>query len=254
MKFFIWLLLCLFCSLSQAQISAQAYVVLDQDGVILFEKNPNEVRSIASITKLFSLSQIVPVSRLINITKDEKDTLKGTRMRLKSGSYNELELIDAALSASNNEAAKSLGKHHNTLYVMAQEKYPDIHIVEPSGLDPNNKSSALALARSALIISKTPIAEHTIKPSMYVGNRSFRNTNPLLRKPGWDFILSKTGFINESGGCLVVVMRIGGKDYSVALLGSSNTRQRWKDLSQLRGIISNEPYFMYNTTKRIRNS
>ena len=230
---------------ANAQISAQSYVVMDQDGYVLFQKNPDDVRPIASITKLYSLSHIVPISQPINITESEIDRLKNTRMRLRHGSYDELELVDAALSASNNEAAKSLGKAHWLSYQIAQKKFPDVYMVEPSGLDPNNRASAMALARSAFEIAKLPIAEHTLKTTMFVGKTGFRNTNPLLNLPGWDFKLSKTGFINEAGGCLIVVMTVAGRDYSIAILGSKDTRQRWKDLSQLRGLISEEPYFKF---------
>lgn len=242
MKTVFFILALFFCTLSSAQISAKSYVVMDQDGSVLFQKNAHEIRSIASITKLYSLSFIQPISQPIFITDKESDRLKHTRMRLKRGSYDELELLDAALSASNNEAAKSLGSTHWVSYEIAQRKFPDVHIVEPSGLDPNNRASAMALARTALEISHMPIAQHTLRPTTTVGSVLFKNTNPLLTKPGWDFKLSKTGFINESGGCLIAVITVSGRDYSVAILGSSDTRQRWKDLSQLRGLISSEPY------------
>jgi D-alanyl-D-alanine endopeptidase (penicillin-binding protein 7) len=171
-------------------------------------------------------------------------------MRLKTGIYDEIDLFGVALSASNNEAAKSLGKAHWLAFELAQKKYPNVYIVEPSGLDPKNKSSALALALGALEISNTSIAAYTLKKIVTVNKLNFNNTNPLLQKSGWNFKLSKTGFINESGGCLVVVFTVSGRDYSVAILGSANTKQRWADLSQLRYLISDEPYFVYNSIQK----
>lgn len=247
---FLFVFLFFISSLVNAEISASSYAVIDQDGNVLFEKNSDEIRSIASITKLFSLSQITPDLNTVSISKDEKDRIKNTRMRLRIGVYDEIQLLGAALSASNNEAAKSLGKAHWVAFELAKKKYPDVLIVEPSGLDPNNRSSALALAKGALQISNTSIAQYTLKKTILVNNINFNNTNPLLQKFGWNFKLSKTGFINESGGCLLVVFTVSGRDYSVAILGSTNTKQRWADLSQLRYLISNEPYFVYNSIQK----
>jgi D-alanyl-D-alanine carboxypeptidase len=73
---FLFLILFFISTFANAEISAPSYVVIDQNGNVLFEKNSDEIRSIASITKLFSLSQIIPSSQNIHISKDEKDLLK----------------------------------------------------------------------------------------------------------------------------------------------------------------------------------
>ena len=53
----------------------------------------------------------------------------------------------------------------------------------------------------------------------------FRNTNTLVGK-GYHFIVSKTGFINKSGGCIVMMLDTVYGVRTVILLGSKNTKTR----------------------------
>lgn len=64
----------------------------------------------------------------------------------------------------------------------------------------------------------------------------YRNTNPLVRNPEWHVEVSKTGFINEAGHCLVMQTRIGGRRLYVVFLdavgkltpvGDSNRLRTW---------------------------
>lgn len=235
-----------------AQISAKSYIVLDEGGQILFERNAQEVRSIASITKLISLSHVSPNSKPIEITNEERDTVKHTRMRIK-GVYPENELLGLALVHSNNEAAKAVGRANPLQFKEAQKRFPDIFLVEPSGLDPNNRASAEALARAGLEISKMSIAEQTVKPTTFLGGHSYKSTNPLLQAKGWNFKLSKTGYIREAGGCIVVVIEVAGKLYSVVVLGSSDTRQRWRDLALIRKLFDNESFADFSPQIKSKN-
>ena len=47
------------------------------------------------------------------------------------------------------------------------------------------------------------------------------NTNRLVGSPGWDILLSKTGYTNEAGRCLVMRLRTAGKTVLVVLLNAS---------------------------------
>ena len=60
----------------------------------------------------------------------------------------------------------------------------------------------------------------------------FWNTNPLVRN-GDDVVVSKTGYIHESGGCLVMLMNTEFGQRIVALLGSRNTHTRFPEAVEL---------------------
>ncbi len=62
----------------------------------------------------------------------------------------------------------------------------------------------------------------------------FVNTNPLVRKPGWSIHLSKTGFTNDAGHCLVMLTRLDGRPTAVVLLDSFGKYTRIADANRLR--------------------
>ena len=71
----------------------------------------------------------------------------------------------------------------------------------------------------------------------------YANTNGLVRGHVWDIGLSKTGFINEAGRCLVMRVRLASKDLVVILLDSwgKNSRignaqriKKWLETSTVR--------------------
>jgi len=53
----------------------------------------------------------------------------------------------------------------------------------------------------------------------------FHNTNPIIGNRH-NFIVSKTGFINASGGCIVMMLDTDVGRRIVVVLGSKNTRTR----------------------------
>jgi serine-type D-Ala-D-Ala endopeptidase (penicillin-binding protein 7) len=225
------LLLC--ATTAHATVTAKSYIVTAMDGRVIAERQADDVRSIASITKLVTVerNQGLPADELITIIASD---LRDGRMRstpLKIGqSYPRSALIELALVSSDNVAAIALGR------TAPETAVPEnFRIVEASGLNPENKTTARSLAEYArhLYVSANNLAATSVQPTT-TGPALRRSTNPLLTKPGWEFHLSKTGFINNSGGCLVVVTRIGGELMTVVLLGSTSVKQRWRDLAELR--------------------
>ncbi len=228
------LLVCLFAFPAIAQVTAQSYIVIAQDGRVLAEHDADTLRPLASITKLVSLSLVRPGFDEVTITLEERDTIKGTRMRLRPGSYVQHDLLEAALINSNNEAAKAVGRSIPNLIADVNKLNADrgfnLNIVEPSGLDPNNIGTARALAKLLWVIKDEPTAHISIEPTTKHG----KTTNAFLGRPGWEFQVSKTGYIKEAGGCLVTMVKIGGEWVAVAILGSTSVRERWRDLARIR--------------------
>jgi D-alanyl-D-alanine carboxypeptidase len=241
------------CVAKPAPVTAKAYVVMDMDGNVLKEQNADDVRSIASITKLVTVSKasLAAGEEQIMILQEDLKLGKMRSTPLKVGqSYSRAELMELALVSSDNVAAMALGRT-----APAGETTLPSHttIVEASGLDPQNRSTARDLAELARKLYNTEIAATSVQPSATIGNR--RSTNPLIGKPGWTFYLSKTGFINDSGGCLVVITQAGDRLLTFVILGSQDTKQRWRDLYQLRKEFDTsefaEPWYK-RAIKRIR--
>lgn len=214
-------------------MTARSYAVTDMSGNVIVSKDPDVSRPIASITKLITTSRNLglPDDELITIT--EADVRNG-RMRttpLRVGqSYSRRVLIDLALVNSDNVAAIALGR--TTPIPASVPKHTTY--VEASGLDPDNRSTARELTEIARSLYSTELAVRSVQPYVSIGGTVRKNTNPLIGAPGWTFYLTKTGFINPSGGCLVVITKIKDQIVAVAILGSVDTRQRWRDLAEIR--------------------
>jgi D-alanyl-D-alanine endopeptidase (penicillin-binding protein 7) len=222
-----------------AAVSADAYIITDMEGKVLLEKNADEVRAIASISKLVVAQNSVALdpNELITISRsDIRDgKMRSTPLRV-GEAYTRKQLTELALVSSDNVAAVALGR------TVPENRSAHATIVEPSGLSPDNRSSARRVAELARSLYKTEVAEVSTRPATEVGGR--RSTNPLLTKEGWSFYLSKTGFINSSGGCLVVITEIAQKPVTVVILGAKNTKQRWIDLVELRRQLGDRDFFV----------
>jgi D-alanyl-D-alanine endopeptidase (penicillin-binding protein 7) len=137
-------------------------------------------------------------------------------------SKNDQTLVQRALVSSDNRAANQLcndypGGRSDCIFMMnlkAKELgLTETKFVEPTGLSVFNISNAEELIKIVEAASKYPEIIHasqTIK----------RNTNPLVAKNR--LTVSKTGFINAAGGCIVLMQ----DQRIVVILGSKNTRTR----------------------------
>jgi D-alanyl-D-alanine endopeptidase (penicillin-binding protein 7) len=108
---------------------------------------------------------------------------------------------------------------------------------DPTGLDANNVSNARDLGKLVLAANEyAEITEASGKPqvSIKVKRRwwQFGNTNPLVRNSN-DVRVSKTGYINESGGCVVMLLDTDQGQRVIVLLGSKNTQTRIPELEQI---------------------
>ena len=230
------LLLC--SSITGHAVTAQSFIVTGMQGISLLEKNADERRSIASITKLFVAEQSTKLdpNEMIEVTRDD---LKAGRMRstpLQAGkSYTRRQLTELALIPSDNVAAIALGRSAPPATSYAT-------LVESSGLNPENQSTARELAAAARELYATEVGLVSTKTTTEVGQR--HSTNPFLNKEGWHFLLSKTGFINQSGGCLVVVLTVKQQLVTVVVLGAKNTKERWQDLIEIRKLLGDNDFYV----------
>jgi D-alanyl-D-alanine endopeptidase (penicillin-binding protein 7) len=102
--------------------------------------------------------------------------------------------------------------------------------VESSGLNLMNISTAEDLISIIMEAAKYPeivLASRTSEVKIKIRKKwfIFHNTNPSIGKRH-DFVVSKTGFINASGGCVVIMMDTEIGRRIVVVLGSKNTRTR----------------------------
>src|SRR5690625_8006058 len=105
------------------------------------------------------------------------------------------------------------------------------HSVDATGLSSSNVSPARDLIKLVNAAYRHPlIRDLSINPGKWVQVRGPRyglqygNTNPLVRSSRWNVSLSKTGYLDAAGRCLVMVAEMDGEPRVVVLLDSLGTR------------------------------
>jgi len=230
-------------------------IVMDADGNIIYGKDPYTVRPIASITKVMTAMVILDaglnLDEKITITKDDRDLVKLTGSRLEYGAkLSRRELILLALMSSENRAATALGRTFpggmDAFIVAMNQKARDVGMTDswfadPAGLMSENVSTAADLALMIDAASEYPIIRQAtttrrqeVRPYAKRGPLTYGNTNRLLKNANWDIELSKTGYINEAGRCLVMQANIEGEDVSIVLLNSFGKLTPFGDSNRLR--------------------
>jgi D-alanyl-D-alanine endopeptidase (penicillin-binding protein 7) len=240
--------------------SAKALVINQQTGEIVYAKNTNIPTPIASVTKLMTamvmLDAHLPLDELLSIGDEDVDYLKGTGSRLRVGTVlTRGELLQLALIASENRAASALGRYYpggKQAFVQAMNYKAQLlgmqstKFVDSTGLDSSNVSTAEDLVKMVNAAYHYPeIRQVTTLPSQEItlygrqNTLSFVNTNALVRGGDWVIGLSKTGFINEAGRCLVMQAEISGQPMIIVLLDSAGKMTRIGDANRVRKWVEN---------------
>jgi D-alanyl-D-alanine endopeptidase (penicillin-binding protein 7) len=184
----------------------------------------DQVRSIASISKLLTVMVVL----------DQNQDLDQTTDGITRG-----ELIEMALVKSDNRAAEMLCSNYpggKPYCVNAMNKKARLlgmensNFVEPTGLSIMNVSTArdlIKLVQEASLYPQINKAAETSEVKIKIRKKwlVFRNTNPIIGKRH-KFIVSKTGFINAAGGCIVLMLDTDIGKRIVVVLGSKNTHTR----------------------------
>lgn len=213
-------------------ITATSWIVADGDGEIIQSENMYENRSIASITKLMTVMVVLDANQDLN------EYIKP---------YTRRELIQLAIVHSDNRASETLcrnypGGRNNCIRAMNEKARSlgmiNSSFVDPTGLGPMNISTAydlIKLVRGAELypeivrasnMKEVRIAKSVKKKKSYL---IFKNTNPLVSTK--EFIVSKTGYIRASGGCIIMMLNTDVGRRIVVLLNSKNTKTRIPEAS-----------------------
>ena len=233
--------------------SSAALVLDEQTGEVLYGKNAGLVHPIASITKLMTAMVVLDANldpeEKITVTNDDVDFLRGSSSRLAVGvTLTRDEMLRLALMASENRAAASLSRYYpggREAFVQAMNLKARLlglqgtHYADPTGLSSTNVSTAEDLAKLVSAAHRyAKISEYSTTSglSMTVGKRvmAFRNTNALVGNRDWDIGLSKTGYINEAGRCIVMQAALAGRTVVIVLLDSWGKYTRTADAVRVR--------------------
>ncbi len=241
--------------------AAAAIIFNPANGQVLWEENSQDKRSIASITKVMTTVVFLEDNPDLTqeVTVERSDVYAASTTYLKANDRLPLsEVLHLVLIASDNAAARVLARvsHGGTASFVERmnEKALELGLentsfADPSGLNPNNVSSAYDLSRlisfAAADERVAPImrtATYTVKTNRRTIN--IHSTNRLVME-GMDVMGGKTGFISKAGYCLATLLRLPqGNQIAVVVLGAQSnpgrfweTRHLFNWLSDKAGVI-----------------
>lgn len=226
-----------------------AYVIDVASNEVLLSKNDDDVRPIASLTKLMTglivTDAQLPLDETIVIEPEDVDRLKFSSSRLKVGTeLTRRQALHLALMSSENRASHALARTYPggvSAFVSAMNNkarqlgMDHTQYVDPTGLSSRNQSSARDLAILGAAAYQRPLLrKYSTSPGYQLavdGSRPLRyvNSNRLVRAGEWNIGLQKTGYINEAGQCLLMQTRVDGRDVIMVFLDSASKITRIKD-------------------------
>jgi D-alanyl-D-alanine endopeptidase (penicillin-binding protein 7) len=220
---------------------------------VLLAKKAEQVVPIASITKLMTamvaLDANLPPEDMLTISDEDCDPVMGTTSRLRVGwSLSRADMLHVALMSSENRAAAALSRYYpggRPAFIQAMNAraaelgMSNTHFVNPNGLTSENVSTAFDLVKLVQAAYQYPLIREYSTDRYYnvqIGRRilPYVNTNRLIGRPDWDIEVQKTGFISESGECLVMRAIVDGRSLIMIFLDSYGKLTRFADARRVR--------------------
>ncbi|HGK4258608.1 TPA: D-alanyl-D-alanine endopeptidase [Klebsiella pneumoniae] len=216
---------------SQPEIASGSAMIVDlATKKIIYASQPDLVRPMASITKVMTamvvLDAHLPLDEMLTVDISHTPEMKGiySRVRLNS-QISRRDMLLLALMSSENRAAASLAHHYpggydafiRAMNAKAQALgMTHTRYVEPTGLSVHNVSTARDLTKLLIASEQYPLIgqlsttkEETATFAHPAYSLPFRNTNHLVYRDNWNIQLTKTGFTNAAGHCLMVMDAFG---------------------------------------------
>lgn len=247
------------------QIASRAALVMDEEsGDILYEKNADAPLPIASLTKLVAVRVFLDTRPSLNTVvsyniQDERfnhqyvdSPFEAARLKVKNGETMTIEdLLYASLVGSANNTVESLVRISGLTREEFIRRMNDsavlwgartAHFDDPTGLSPNNVSSARDFAIIAKEAFRNPIIQKASVTKQYVfatintkKRHVIKNTNSLVSSGVFELTGSKTGYLHEAGYCLIARMPYRSK-MIIAIAFGDIARQ--KNNAQIAALLS----------------
>ncbi|MGG1947457.1 M56 family metallopeptidase [Trinickia sp. NRRL B-1857] len=236
--------------------SNHVVVIDDNSGQVLVRKRPDDIVPIASLTKLMTAMVVLDtqpdMNRTIRVDAHDAEALRSSRTGLPVGSRLPLyAVLQLALMSSNNSAAYALARDYPGGFTafraamrakIAALGLKHTTIDEPTGLSPHNTSTAsdvsvmVNAAARYPAIARATTASHSVVP---IDGKlvEYRNTNPLVGQKGWDIALSKTGFTDAAGRCLIMRLRTVRDSVTMVFLDAEPSAFPVRDAINIRRLL-----------------
>jgi len=253
-------------------ISASALVIDQEAGSTVYQKNSDRTMPIASITKLMTAMVVLDANQSMNemltISDADIDRLRHSSSRLRPGTtLSRRELLQLSLMSSENRATSALSRYYpggKRACVIAMNKKARLlgmknsGFADPTGLDGDNRATAKDLvqmvnaANNYGLIKQITTTSHYLVDAAHRAPMEFRNTNALVKNKdsnNWRIGLSKTGYINEAGHCLVMQAQIANRPMIIVLLNAQGKYSGVGDANRIKKWLERTSYGHNNAAR-----
>jgi serine-type D-Ala-D-Ala endopeptidase (penicillin-binding protein 7) len=236
--------------------AAAAIIFNPVTGQVLYEENSQDKRSIASITKVMTALVFLEDNPDLTqeVTMERSDVFAASTTYLKANDHiTESELLHLLLIASDNGAARALSRssHGGTAQFVERMNEKAIELglqntsfADPSGLNPNNVSSAFDLSHLITFAASDERIASIMRTPTYTVTTNRRqipihSTNHLLMSGDVNVLGGKTGFIGKAGYCLATLLQLPqGNPVAVVVLGAHSNNGRFWETRHLFNWLS----------------
>ncbi len=241
-------------------IRSKAAVVLDvRTGAEIWSKNADEVRAIASTTKIFVAMAVRRKGMALDgwteiVREDARAATGGSRTRLDLGqTFKNRDLLRAMLMASDNRAPTALGRAAGLdraaliaeMNATARELgLKKTRFTDTSGLR-GNVSTAREMGLALRAALRDPVLAEimgtswaTVTSKSGYAKLQYGSTNAPLVVGKYKVTGGKTGYTRAAGYCFVTGAEVGGRGYVLVFLGAEGKQTRFVDFNRVAGWLA----------------
>ncbi len=257
--FLLWVIVGVLGSTARAdslpEVRSRSVVVIDaQTGAEIFGKDADEIRPIASTTKIFVAMAVrkkgLDLDAWTEITRaDVRHAIGGARTRLDiRRMFKNKDLLRAMLMASDNRAPTALGRaagmDPEELVAAMNGVAKDLHLKRTKFTDPTGLRGNVSTAREMAIALRAALEDDVLREIMGdpfevivgkwgVPRIAYGSTNQPLVVHKYDVIGGKTGYTRPAGYCFVTGARFGGREMMMIFLGAPEKSARFGDFNRV---------------------
>ena len=241
------------------EIKSRSAIVMDAEtGAEIFGKDADEIRPIASTTKIYVAMAVrkrgIDLDGWTEITRsDVKSARGGARTRLDVGQkFRNRDLLRAMLMASDNRAPTALGRavglDADGLITAMNKVAKDLHLKRTKFTDASGLRGNVSTAREMAIALRAALEDDVLRGIMgeefaevISKNRytkiGYGTTNQPLVAKRYAVIGGKTGYTTAAGYCFVTGAMFENREVVMAFLGADGKMTRFGDFNRVASWI-----------------
>ena len=241
------------------ELQSRAAIVIDaKSGDAILGKHADDVRHIASMTKLFVALAVrekgLDLDGWTAITAaDAREAAGGSRTRLPVGAkFKNIDLLRAMLMVSDNRAPTALGRaaglDPDALVAAMNGVAKRLHLAHTHFTCPNGLHGNVSTAREMTIALRAVLADDVLRDILGDTEQEvddqrgrvhidYGTTDRPLAAGRYDVIGGKTGYTDAAGYCFVVAAHLAGREIVMTFMGGGEEGDRFRDFDRVAAWI-----------------